>query len=105
MQDQSTRLITDISDGLSSALATSKSSSTNLGHDLTAMNSTARTTKGTTSPATSGDRATRKTNIRNRSNTILLTHDGVTKPLGEWAEEAGVDYYTGVLATATGPDF
>ena len=38
--------------------------------------------------------ATRKTNIRNRSNTILLTHDGVTKPLGEWAEEAGVDYYT-----------
>jgi hypothetical protein len=30
--------------------------------------------------------------VRNRSNTRFLTVDGVTKPLGQWAEERGLNY-------------
>jgi hypothetical protein len=34
----------------------------------------------------------RKTQIRNRRNTIFFTQDGVTKRLIEWSEELGVSY-------------
>lgn len=36
--------------------------------------------------------ATRKTQARNRSNTIYLTHNGVTKSMPEWAEDLGIPY-------------
>lgn len=37
--------------------------------------------------------ATMKQQIRNRTNTRFIEVDGVTKPLGEWVEIAGVPYY------------
>jgi hypothetical protein len=36
----------------------------------------------------------RTTQIRNRRSTILVTHQGVTKTLSEWAEDLGVPYTT-----------
>lgn len=37
--------------------------------------------------------ATAKQQIRNRTNTRFVEIDGVTRPLGEWVEMAGVPYY------------
>lgn len=36
--------------------------------------------------------ATRTEQMRNRSNTIFVTHNGVTKALVQWCEELGVNY-------------
>lgn len=37
---------------------------------------------------------TPKQSVRNREVTTMLTVDGVTKPLAEWAEESGVHWHT-----------
>ncbi len=38
--------------------------------------------------------ATRKTQTRNRRNTLRLTFEGSTRPLAEWAEVMGIPYQT-----------
>jgi hypothetical protein len=38
--------------------------------------------------------ATRRAQTRNRSCTIRVTHDGVTRSLSEWAEVLGLSYWT-----------
>jgi hypothetical protein len=32
--------------------------------------------------------------VRNRTNTVFLTVNGITKPVAQWAEEAGLKYHT-----------
>jgi hypothetical protein len=34
------------------------------------------------------------TQIRNRSNTVRITHNGVTKTMAEWSEDLGIKYST-----------
>jgi hypothetical protein len=36
--------------------------------------------------------ATRSQNCRNKRNNVLMTIDGITKPLIDWSEEYGIDY-------------
>ena len=36
----------------------------------------------------------RKTNMRNRRSTLIITHNGISKPLIEWSEIIGVKYST-----------
>lgn len=38
--------------------------------------------------------ATRKEQVRNRNNTLCVTHEGKTMPLGEWADVLGIKYGT-----------
>lgn len=38
--------------------------------------------------------ASRVTQTRNRTNTKMVTYEGVTKPLAQWAEELGLKYET-----------
>lgn len=36
--------------------------------------------------------ADRTTQVRNRRTTLMVTRNGITKPLAQWSEETGVDY-------------